>query len=146
MRGHRLAEAHASDALLLLRSTAALALQCCRRHEALDFGNLHDALAILLDLAGVQLHRLAHIVLLAEVVQLADFGRTLRAAHLGLQLVGEAGNLPLACTDGHARCVGLTHATEATLMRVAPAREPGDCSCAGSCSAAFFCGDECSGP
>ena len=85
------------DRPLLEGSTAALALQRGGRDEALDLGALGDGLAALLDLAGVQLHSTPHVVVLREVVELADLAGALGAPHLGLVIVGEPRNVLLSC-------------------------------------------------
>lgn len=85
------------DGLLLESSTTTLALKSGGGDEALDFGHLGDGFAPLLDLAGMQLHSSAHIILLGEVVELADLAGTLWAAHFGLVVIRQSGNFLLPC-------------------------------------------------
>lgn len=97
MHSSRVGHTYLRDGLLLEGGTAALALQRGGGHEALDLGALGDRLAALLDLAGVQFHGGAHVVLLREVVELADLAGALGAPHLGLVVVGKPGDILLAC-------------------------------------------------
>lgn len=87
---------HLGDALALDGAAVALALEGQGGHEPLDLGGLAVLLAVLLlgDAVGVDV--LAHVIVLAQVEQLADLGGPLRPAHPRLLLVCQARDLSLA--------------------------------------------------
>jgi len=106
---HHLGVLGAHDALLLgslllERHDLSLALQTLWRDETLDLGRLELRLGLaLLELERLAHHVLAHVVVLAQVEQLADVVGTLGAAHAWHDAVGEAVDLLLALLDDDKR-------------------------------------------
>jgi len=99
------------DASVLEGAEVAAALEPDGGYEALDFGGLGIWLRSFFLLAGdlSSDDKLAYIVLLLEVEESADLGRTLGAETFGEDGVGEAGDLLLALLDddeGEYRNVG----------------------------------------
>ena len=94
------AAADLSDALALDGAAVALPLQGERCDQPLDLGRLGVLLAVLLLRGAVGLDVLAHVVVLGQVEELADFGGPLGPAHARLLLVCQPRNLALAYSRG----------------------------------------------
>ena len=91
-----------------------LPLQHDGGHKSLDLGSLELGLLAFLDGQGTLDHVLAHVVILAEVEQLADLGGSLGSQSTGNGVVSEAGDFVLALLhnhDGEDRQIAVNNAT-----------------------------------
>ena len=105
-QGHQTREAkqkHLVDALALDGPAMPLPLQGQGGDQALDLGRFAVLLAILLLHSPVRVDVLPHIIILAEVEELADLGRPLGAALAWLLCVCQPGNLTGTCD--HAKII-----------------------------------------
>ncbi len=85
------------DALALDSAAMPLPLQGERGDQALNFGCFAVLLSILLLHSPVCVDILAHIVVLAQIEELADLGCTLGATHARLVCICQPRNLASSC-------------------------------------------------
>lgn len=121
IQGHQTREAehkHLVDALALDGPAMPLPLQGQGGDQALDLGGFAVLLAILLLHSPVRVDVLPHIIILAEVEELADLGRPLGAALARLLCVCQPGDLAGTCDHAKIiRCSAL--AQSASLVQFA---------------------------
>jgi len=108
------------SALLLERHDLSLALQALRRDETLNLGRLELRLRLaLLELKWLAHDILAHVVLLAQVEELANMVGTLGTTNARHNAVGETINLLLALLDNDKRQHAELIVHDAALDRLA---------------------------
>ena len=105
---------HLVDALALDGPAMPLPLQGQGGDQALDLGRLAVLLAILLLHSPVRVDVLPHIIILAEVEELADLGCPLGAALARLLCVCQPGDLPGTCD--HSNIINCSALIQGTFL------------------------------